>query len=318
MWYLEFLTFILSQTALASITLPWAIILKEYTIEPDCMLSTHFQFKPWGTACGHTWEELKLVHREKYFAFVNVMVSIRILMVIVAVTAQLMMFFIIFYGPRREVLALGGLVTGVLSVVIASDYSNEMDTTMTLPNRYLMGRGPGYLTQLLTAAYGGAIFFFEFYLNYYKKNIDVAGDNACMKFWAFTMSSLAVLSAFGDLVKVGKCPDMVSVFDKNQCPYCDSPLFPMVTVFAMVNVLSTTTLYQMISFLEITEKRWLINSTAALTIAADIAVICGSMLLENADRPGWATFTSGAGILSSLVFLGVYNQLIPCLNDKRR
>lgn len=316
MWYLEFLSFTLSQFTLATSMLPWAIMLKEYTIEPDCMLSEHFQFKPWGTACGYTWGEMAKIHTNgKYFAYVNVMMNTRVLMLIAASIAQVMIVSIIFIGTRRDILTLGGLSTGVLCVVLASDYSNEMDTTMTLPNRYLMSRGPGYLLQLICASFGGAIFFLEFYINYYRKSFDdkVNGRERCLKIWAYLISSLSIVSAFGDLVKVNKCPDMVSVFDKNQCPYCNSPLFPMVTTFSLINVFSAFCLYHMLAFYKLVEWRRVINGTCFLTIVSDVAIIAGSMALENADKPGWAIYTSSIGILVGLIFLGVYNQLIPCV-----
>jgi len=291
MWYSEFLTFTLSQLALAAPFLPWSIVLNEYTIDPTCVLYTHFQLKPWGTACGYT----------VYFA------NIKILHLLTGVFTQLMMLFIIFWGTRRDVMVVGGLFALVLSVLILSEYSNEINISMTPPLKYLMARGPGYLVQLLTAAYGGAIFSFEFYLHFYTSKTRTPPTDMILKCAAFLLSSLSVLSAFGDLVKIDSCPDMVSVFDTSRCPPVDNT---MLAVFTCGNVLSAVALYQMIAFLKVTKRRWLINSVAIVTILSSGGQIAGAVLMKNREHLGWAVYTSAAGAVMGLIFLGVYNQVL--------
>lgn len=316
MWVLEFITFVMAITTVCSIVIPWSIMLKEYNIEPDCMLGLHFQFREWGTACGYTWPELQTFHQVFYFAFANVMPDVRVLSMISAVTANLLMFYVIAYGTDSKLLTVSGLTVGVLSVLASSDYSNAMDSTMTLPPKYLLIKGPGYLLQLLSAAYGGSLLFIQFYISYYRRGVmcdeKTEGNTAWVRLCLYTLSILSIVSSFGDLVKIDKCTDMVTVFDKNQCPYCSSPLFGAATAFAVINVWCSVSSYLMKRFLldDRWYKWWVVNAYILLSTTSSIALLICTLLLDNVERMGWAVYVCGVEIVIGAVVFGVYNHLL--------
>lgn len=289
--------------------MPWSISLLEYGIEPECTVRQFFQFKQWGTACGYSWIEHQTFHRILYFAFVNVITGVRTISLLVAILSNLLMIFVIFYGIKKEVVTLVGMVVGIISIIAVSDYSNEMDTTMTLPSKYILTRGPGYLFQLLTAAYGGVLFFVEFYINYYRKTSFVGSPSKArgMEFLSYLLSSLAVMISFGDLLKIENCPDLVGALDRAQCPNCTSSRFSVIAALSAINLFGSISTYLSVKFLY--SKKWFVNGCVALTLIANLGILICSSTIQNMESVEWAFYACLVDLLVGLMFVGVYNQV---------
>lgn len=314
MWVLEFIIFTLSQVSLGALVMPWSILLHEYEIEPSCMLDHHFQLKLWGTACGFDWVQLQNVHQGRYFAFVNVATSVRSMSLSVAILSHVLFMYVLLRGATRGVVTMFSITIGVISIIAISDYANEMNATMTLPPSFVFIQGPGYLFQLLAAALAGSLFAIEFYLSFAKVDGDGGGDgggNFFMESLAYITSSMSIVTCFGDLIKIETCPDMVSVFDKNTCPYCDSPLFPLITVAACVGALSSLTLAVMIKFL-LGTNGWVVNIATAVSLASFVTVVAGSMMIDKVEYIGYGMRTAITGVASVVVFATLYNRSFLC------
>ena len=316
MWYLELLVFILSILTSASVVLPWSIMVEPYTIEPDCMLAKGFQFRPWGSACGLTWEELKDIHQHSYFAFVNVITSARLYNIAVAIVGQLLMLFVIFKGTHKQVLLMVSLLMAVITVISTSEYINDMQTTMTLPPEFVFIQGPGYMVYMLSAGIAGSIFFTEFFINFYNMDYCDKPWGICIpcNLLALWVSGLSVAAAFGELMQVDKCPDFVTPIDLNNCPYCTSPLVPLVTVFGVFSFLSGIALYVSVKFFY--DYRKTVNACAFLSIAMLATTVTMTYSFENFKAPGRGIYAIFVALGLDVAFLLVYNHIIDLMKLK--
>lgn len=307
MWYLELLVYAVSVLAFSSVLLPWSIMTKEYTIEPDCKLPTGFQFKLWGTACGITWEEYKNIHQNSYFAFVNIVQKTRVINLVVAIISGLLVIYVTFKGAKKEVLLMVSLIMSVTTVVNLSGYVNEMETTMTLPVEYLFIQGPGYLVSMVSASLSGSIFFTEFFVNFYKLHYceHPRVERSKCNLLAYLISIISIFAIFGDLMRVEKCKDYVTPIDLNTCPACNSPLVPTVTIFGVLALLAGVTLYITTKFFY--DYTLLNNVMALFNLSMLVVVIVLTFMFENFKNAGFGMYALFIGVVFDLVFIMTYN-----------
>lgn len=154
--------FIASQLSFMSILTPWAILKEEQTINPNCYIPIHYQFRQWGGVCGYNWEELKEFHQNNYFAMIHALTQIRIFSLICVVLLNLC----IVIKKRRQTVAILNMIVFILSMMSTTIYFTEQDTIMVLPIRLLTLQGPGFWAQVLTGSFSLSIVFVEFYMSY--------------------------------------------------------------------------------------------------------------------------------------------------------
>lgn len=316
MWYLELLVFVLSILTIASVELPWSIMVHEHMIEPNCMLANGFQFKLWGTACGLSWEELKLIRQHSYFAFVNVVTVTRIYNIVVAIMGILLMFYVIFKGTQKQVLLMTSLVMAVVTVISLSEYVNEMQTTMTLPPQHVFIQGPGYMVFMASAGVAGSIFFTEFFINFYKLSYCEKPIGECVpcNFLAYVISALSVSAAFGELMQVEKCKDYVTPIDLNTCPYCNSPLIPIVTIFGVMSFITGIGVYVSVKYFYSWTK--IVNFMSFLNMVMLGTTLGLTYSFENFKSPGYGIYVAFVAIGVNVLFLTVYNHVIDLMKLK--
>ena len=310
MWYLELLVYVLSIFSSASSLLPWSILIKSYTIEHNCALAEGFQFKLWGTACGFTWKELQDIHQTRYFAFVNVVTTTRLMNLVVSIMGFCLMTYVNFRGTKKGPLIMTSLIMATVTLISLSDYINEMQTTMTLPPEYLFIQGPGYMVYMASAAVAGSIFFTEFFINFYSIYYcdEPHGDCYVCSYLAYLVALSSLSSAFGDLMKVDKCKDYVTPIDLNTCPECNSPLVPLVTIFGVLTFVSGFSLYITVKFFY--DKGRINNGVAILNLALMGAVVGTTFSFENFESPGLGMISTFIGMAFNVAFLLVYNHIV--------
>lgn len=305
MWYLEVIVFIISILMICGTLIPWSIMVEEHSIEPDCTLPPGFGFRLWGTACGLTWVEFQDVRQTSYFAFATVVEKVRVMVLIATLVSILQFLYTVLRGTSKSPLLMASLLVSVLSIISLSTYMNEMQTTMAIPVHKIFIQGPGYMITMSAAAVSGSVFFTELFIHFYKLFYCArpSGVCECMEITAYVIVVCCLLTAFGELVKVVGCPDMLSPIDTW---YDSNPLVPTVTVLGILVVSMGMALYVMIKFF--VGYRKVIN--ALLSSLGVVLVVIIGVAVSGADSVGMGFYFTIVGVVLD-VFLGlVYNNII--------
>lgn len=161
------LIFFASQLSLIAVLTPWGLLREQVQISDECTLPKNYQFRQWGGACGHSWEELKDMQLNSYFAMLHTLTKIRIFSLICVILLTLC--HAGYKKHKHQIVTVLNIVVFILSMMATTMYFTEQNTTMVIPIRLLHLQGPGFWAQVLTASCSLSYVFIEFYITYSNK-----------------------------------------------------------------------------------------------------------------------------------------------------
>lgn len=162
----KLIIFVASQLCLIAALAPWAVLKESIEISDDCTIDNKYQFRQWGGACGYTWNELKDIHHNNYFALIHSMTKIRVFTLISILLLNLCLCCL----RRRQMILVVNIIVFILSMMATSMYHTEQNTTMVIPIRSLRIQGPGFWAQVITGSLSLAVVIIEFYITYESSN----------------------------------------------------------------------------------------------------------------------------------------------------
>ena len=304
MWYLEVLVFVVCILSVASVSLPWSILVRESTIEPGCVLKPGFQFRLWGTACGITWDDFKNIEQHSYFAYAAIVGDIRAMVLSVTLLSIVQYVFTTFKGTIGSAMAVISLIFSVTSLIALSTYINDMNNNMAIPVTSIYIQGPGYMTIMSAIAVSGSIFFIQvfIYIFNYNYNARPSGICECMETCGFIVSLCSIIILSGKMFKTPECSDYMSL--SGTCGFKSYN-----TTFAVINILACLPVYIIIKFFS--DRIWLVNGFTGVSILTNFILIISTFAsTSNIEEVGEASVFMFLGPLFGILLLLVYNKVI--------
>lgn len=162
----KLIVFVASQLSLMAVLAPWATLKETTAVNDRCTLPVNYQFRQWGGACDMSWEELKELHQNSYFAMLHSLTKIRVMSMFCVVLLNLC---IICNQRYRNIAILINIIVFTLGVMSTTMYFTEQNTTMVLHVQTLILQGLGFWAQVFTSSLCASVVFTYFFERYHQQ-----------------------------------------------------------------------------------------------------------------------------------------------------